>query len=178
MNQSERLSILKVMMGVEGNTLDGEMLIFLDFAKRELIAWRYGYGTNHPIARASNSNSNPTKVSLVSFITETTPAQGEVFVFTYTNSKWVYESAEVELEDYGISVLNDPIEGEIITIKYSENALAEFDTVMILSVIAGYGLKGIENQTSSTENGITRQFKYTDMVQYIRGNVPSHIGVM
>jgi hypothetical protein len=62
-------------------------------------------------------------------------------------------------------------------VKYSESALAEFDTVMVMACVAGYGLRGLENQTSSTENGITRQFKYSDMVDYIRAHVSAYVAV-
>ncbi len=46
-----------------------------------------------------------------------------------------------------------------------------YEPTQIMGVIAGFGLQGMENQTSSTENSITRQFKYSDMLQYVRGNV-------
>lgn len=51
-----------------------------------------------------------------------------------------------------------------------------FEVVQIMAVVAGYNLNGAENQTSHHENGINRSFRYADMVQYIRANVPANVG--
>ena len=40
-----------------------------------------------------------------------------------------------------------------------------------MAVLAGYNMIGAENQTSHTENNISRAFKYSDMLDYIRNNV-------
>ena len=40
-----------------------------------------------------------------------------------------------------------------------------------MACVAGFGLQGLENQTASTENAITRQFKYSNMLEFIRANV-------
>lgn len=45
------------------------------------------------------------------------------------------------------------------------------EMVQIQSVIAGYNLQGIENQTEHNENGVNRKFAYTDMVEYIHGHI-------
>jgi hypothetical protein len=50
---------------------------------------------------------------------------------------------------------------------------SKYETVQIFAVIAGYGISGAENQTAHSENGISRVFKHSDMVDYIR----AHIGV-
>ncbi len=48
----------------------------------------------------------------------------------------------------------------------------------IMAVVAGYGLMGVENQTAHSENGISRTFKYSDMVQYIRANTFAYVQVV
>lgn len=66
---------------------------------------------------------------------------------------------------------------EILQYRYSyANAIpnsvpTEYETVQIQAVIAGYGIRGAEGQTSHNENGINRVFKYEDMVAYIRSHV-------
>lgn len=51
------------------------------------------------------------------------------------------------------------------------NIPSKYNMVQINAVIAGYNLKGAENQTSHSENGISRSFRYSDMVDYIHNNV-------
>lgn len=55
---------------------------------------------------------------------------------------------------------------------------AKYDTVQVNAVIAGYSISGAENQTSHSENGISRTFKHSDMSDYIRSNVTPFAGVM
>jgi len=50
--------------------------------------------------------------------------------------------------------------------------------VWISSVVAGYSIAGAENQTSHSENGVTRTFKYSDIVNYIRRNVIPYTGAI
>ena len=47
----------------------------------------------------------------------------------------------------------------------------EYEMTQIMGVIAGYNLRGGENQSVSVENGIHRHWHYTDMVDYVRGHV-------
>lgn len=54
----------------------------------------------------------------------------------------------------------------------------EYDTVQLFAVIAGLNTSGAENQTSHSENGISRTFKHTDMIAYIRANVTPYVGVI
>jgi hypothetical protein len=51
---------------------------------------------------------------------------------------------------------------------------------VIMAVVVGYGLMGAEGQTSHAENGISRQFKYADMTDYIHRNVTpyAYVGVV
>ena len=48
----------------------------------------------------------------------------------------------------------------------------------VMACVAGFGLQGLENQTASTENAITRQFKYSNMLEFIRANVFPYAQVM
>ena len=43
--------------------------------------------------------------------------------------------------------------------------------VQIHAVIAGYNLQGGENELKHTENGITREFDYSSMIDWIHGHV-------
>lgn len=54
----------------------------------------------------------------------------------------------------------------------------EYEYVQIQAVIVGLGLSGAEGQKSHSENGISRAFKYSDMVDYIHRNVPAYVGVI
>ena len=47
----------------------------------------------------------------------------------------------------------------------------EYIQVQIMGVIAGYNIRGGENQSVSVENGIHRHWHYTDMVEYVRSHV-------
>lgn len=68
---------------------------------------------------------------------------------------------------------------EILWYKYSlvgvpegqTDVDAEDEVVQIHAILAGYNIRGAENQTSHNENQIYRTFHYTDMVQYIKSNV-------
>lgn len=66
---------------------------------------------------------------------------------------------------------------EILTWRFSYGAQdvtelpAEYETVQMYAVVAGYSQSGAENQRLHTENGIAREFVHSDMIQYIRANV-------
>ena len=55
---------------------------------------------------------------------------------------------------------------------------ARYEPTQVMSVVAGYGLQGAENQTAHSENGISRTFKHEDMVAYIRSHVAAYVGVV
>lgn len=46
-----------------------------------------------------------------------------------------------------------------------------YEIVQIQGVVNGYSHRGAEGETVHNENGINRQFVYSDMVDYIRSNV-------
>mgnify|MGYP003571254717 CR=1 FL=1 len=53
-----------------------------------------------------------------------------------------------------------------------------WETEQIMAVIAGISISGAENQTTHNENGISRAFKYSDMVAHIRNNIIPYAGVV
>ena len=73
---------------------------------------------------------------------------------------------------------------EIIAWRYSytggtvTEVPPEYEMTQIYAVINGYSQSGAEGQVSHSENGISRTFKYTDMLRYIRANVVPMCGVM
>lgn len=48
---------------------------------------------------------------------------------------------------------------------------AKYDSVHVYAVVAGWTHAGAEGQTKSIENGVHRDFKYVDMLDYIHNNV-------
>lgn len=82
-------------------------------------------------------------------------------------------------EDALINVYLTLAAQEIINWKYSligiPEGMTDVDTedevVQIHAVIAGYNIRGAENQTSHNENQIYRTFHFTDMIEYIRSHV-------
>lgn len=48
---------------------------------------------------------------------------------------------------------------------------AKYDGVIVQAVVAGLNMQGGENQFKHVENGITREWHYTDMLEYIRAHV-------
>jgi hypothetical protein len=181
MTTDERLAMLKSILNISDTTNDTTLTVYLDFAKRELLSWRYGYNAN-PIARVTDSEGLTVALSLGLFVGAVTPVSGTSYVFTYSESaeSWQYAAADVELADYGLDYPDDttPVDAETITVKYSESALAEFDTVMVMAVVNGYSQQGADGQLSHAENGISRQWKYEDMVAYIRSRVVPMVGVV
>ena len=72
---------------------------------------------------------------------------------------------------------------EILTWRYSyassmpKEVPEEYEMTQIQAVIAGFNMSGAENQIQHSENGITRNFKYADMLAYIRSHVIPYAGV-
>lgn len=68
---------------------------------------------------------------------------------------------------------------EIIAWHFAPDTLVDsvptdLEMIQVNSVVAGYNIRGAENQKNHNENGINRTFNYTDMVQYIHSNVSSY----
>lgn len=55
---------------------------------------------------------------------------------------------------------------------------AQYEPTQIMACVAGYGISGAEGQTAHSENGISRTFKYEDMVAYVRGHVAAYVQVV
>lgn len=103
MSDAEKLSMLKTIMNIsDSNSEDSRLSVYLDAAKREILAWRYSLASAKP-----------------------------------------------------------------------EDVPEEYEMIQIHAVVAGYSISGAENQTAHSENGISRTFKYEDMVAYIHGHVPA-----
>ena len=47
----------------------------------------------------------------------------------------------------------------------------KYEITQVNAVVAGYNIQGGENEYKHVENGITREFHYSDMVDYIRAHV-------
>lgn len=79
----------------------------------------------------------------------------------------------------------DFAEEEIINQVYAITGLpetpsmpSEYNGIQIFAVVNGLNTQGAESETTHGENGITRTFKYPDMVQYIRNNVFPYVKVV
>lgn len=53
----------------------------------------------------------------------------------------------------------------------------KYEVTQIYAVLAGYTHAGAEGQTAHNENGISRTFQYTDMLDYIHQNVRAIVRV-
>lgn len=100
MDTNAKLTMVKTMLGISDTSEDDLITTYLTSAEREILTWRYSYGSEIP-----------------------------------------------------------------------ESVPVEYEMTQIHAVVAGYSQRGAENQTSHSENGITRHFSYADMVRYIRANV-------
>ena len=88
-------------------------------------------------------------------------------------------------QDTELSAYLDFAKLEILAWLYSGNTPEDVTDVpvhygptQIMACVAGFGLQGLENQTSSTENAITRQFRYSTMLEFIRSHVTPYCKVM
>lgn len=89
-------------------------------------------------------------------------------------------------EDSRITVYLSAAAKEIIAWRYSYSAAEtpvlvvpdEYEMTQVFAVVNGYSQSGAEGQTSHGENGISRSFKYDDMIAYIRSHVIPLCGVL
>lgn len=87
-------------------------------------------------------------------------------------------------EDNRLTAYLDASKSEILAWRYSYSSEvptevpAEYEMTQVSAVVAGYSQSGAENQTSHSENGISRTFKYEDMIAYIRSHVIPIVKVM
>ena len=47
----------------------------------------------------------------------------------------------------------------------------KYSTTQVQAVVTGLNMQGGENQDKSNENGVVREWHYTDMLEYIRAHV-------
>ena len=179
MTTAEKLAMLKSLIPITDTTQDTLLGAYLTFAKNEIISWRYRFATYPDIAKAVNSEDNAITVAVSVFVTALSPTSGNSYVFTYSDSaeSWQYLTASVDLANYGIGYDATPFDAETITVAYNESFLAVYDMTQIMSCVVGYNLNGAENQTAHGENGISRSFRYSDMIDYIRAHVIPFCGV-
>lgn len=62
--------------------------------------------------------------------------------------------------------------------KRPEQVPEAYESVQIQAVLNGLGISGAEGQTAHSENGVSRTFKYPDMLAYINANVIPYVGVI
>ncbi len=53
----------------------------------------------------------------------------------------------------------------------------KYEQVQVQAVINGFNLSGAEGQTDHSENGISRHWRYPDMLAYIHTHVSPYIGL-
>lgn len=97
------------------------------------------------------------------------------------NEKLVMTRALLALDSYDeddrLSVYLDAAKREILAWRYSyaktmpDEVPPAYEMTQIHAVVAGYSISGAENQTTHTENGVSRTFRYADMLAYIRAHV-------
>ena len=51
---------------------------------------------------------------------------------------------------------------------------SQYEVTQVHAVLAGYNIRGAENQSVSIENGVHRHFHYSDMVDYIHAHVNAY----
>lgn len=75
---------------------------------------------------------------------------------------------------------------EIISWLYSCRSTApegaavpeKYEASQIMACVTAYSISGAEGETNHSENGISRTWKYSDMVDYIRAHVVPLAGVV
>ena len=107
MNDTEKLSMVKSMLGFEDTSEDEKLTVYLTVSQKEILGWRYSY-----------CEEIPTEIP------------------------------------------------------------AEYEMTQVFAVIAGYSQSGAEMESQHNENGISRTFKYEDMIAYIRSHVTPFVGVV
>lgn len=108
MNSTEKLAQLKSLLKITDTKLDGELTVYLDFAKAEILSWLYNGKTPEGVT----------------------------------------------------------------------DVPARYEPTQVMACVAGFSQSGAEGQTSHTENGISRSWKYDDMVAYIRSKVIPFVEVL
>ena len=87
--------------------------------------------------------------------------------------------ANASVTDETLSAFLDAAKDEIISWRYGRrlqaafitDVPAEYENIQCMAVVAGLTLIGGVNETAHSENGISRTFRYSDMVEYIHARV-------
>lgn len=92
---------------------------------------------------------------------------------------------ESDDSDYDLLLLLDFAKTEILNWLYSgktpegiSDVPENYTNTQVMACVIGYGVSGAEGQESHSEGGISRTFKYPDMISYIRSNVFPYVGVI
>lgn len=84
---------------------------------------------------------------------------------------------DMELTTEQIGTYLDLAKAEILAWRYSYSEQevtevpTEYESTQIEAVVVGLSIQGAEGQLQHTENGISRQFNYATMINYIRAHV-------
>jgi len=73
-------------------------------------------------------------------------------------------------QDTQLNAYLDLAEAEILGWLGVEEVPDRYAATHVMAVVAGYNMIGAEGQISHAENGISRQWKHADMVDYIRAH--------
>jgi hypothetical protein len=179
MTVAEKLSMLKTFLHLSSTTTyDTELTAYLTLAEAEIINWRYGDANSSKFVKAKYSGKNGwAQVNAIVFIHAISGITNGDYVFTYdADDGWQYNGADVDLEDYGITFDGANLTaGDTITITYNNRYLAQYDMVAIQACVVGYGISGAEGQLTHSENGISRSFEVSNMIDYIHKHVPPYL---
>ena len=77
--------------------------------------------------------------------------------------------AKSEILNWLYSNMTKPASVSVVPEKYEQ--------VQVMAVVAGYSIRGAENQTRHNELDVERTFKYSDMIDYIHAHVDPYIGI-
>jgi len=88
-------------------------------------------------------------------------------------------SKDTLLSEYLAMAKDEIINWIYINSSVPENATmpSKYDQVQIQACIEGFSIRGAEGESSHSENGISRQFVYEDMLSYIHSHVFQEAGL-
>ena len=84
-----------------------------------------------------------------------------------------------ELTEYLLIAEEEILNWLYIRTSVPEGAVfpSRYDNTQIMAVVAAVNIIGAEGETLHIENGTHRQFKYDDLLAYIRAHVPPYVMV-
>jgi hypothetical protein len=88
-------------------------------------------------------------------------------------------------QDATLTVFLELSKSEILAWLYSgktpegvTDVPAQYEPTQVMACVAGFSQGGAEGQIAHSENGISRTWKYEDMVAYIRSRVCAYVQVI